>query len=117
MQKEKHFCNAFRLETNSGCTTTIQNVKPNLWSTGTKLPQVQGSTRSVQERSCSQFSGTWREWSTLNFWSRVKLLTLSDMFQHSELSNSESGVFGVIKTQSCNTKMRARTPVAKLRTP
>ena len=38
-------------------------------------------------------------------------------FQHSELSNSDSDVFGVIRTQSCNTTMRARTPVAKLRTP
>ncbi|GFN90358.1 histone-lysine N-methyltransferase SETMAR [Plakobranchus ocellatus] len=33
------------------------------------------------------------------------------------LSNSDSDVFGVIRTQSCDTTMRARTIVAKLRTP
>ncbi|GFO18848.1 histone-lysine N-methyltransferase SETMAR [Plakobranchus ocellatus] len=33
------------------------------------------------------------------------------------VSNSDSDVFGVIRTQSCNMIMRARTPVAKLRTP
>ena len=62
-------------ETNPGSTTTIQNVKPNRWSIGTKLLQVQGSSRllPLQERSCSPFSGTWREWSTWNFWSKGKL--------------------------------------------
>ncbi|GFO25256.1 transposase [Plakobranchus ocellatus] len=57
MQKENHFCNAFRLETNPGSTTTNQNVKPNRWSIGTKLLQVQGSSRllPLQERSCSPF--------------------------------------------------------------
>ncbi|GFO28214.1 histone-lysine N-methyltransferase SETMAR [Plakobranchus ocellatus] len=36
------------------------------------------------------------------------------IFQHSELSDSD--VFGVIRTQSCNTTMLACTPVGKLRT-
>ncbi|GFO40451.1 transposase [Plakobranchus ocellatus] len=34
-------------------------------------------------------------------------VTLSDIFQHSKLSNSDSDVFGVIRTQSCNMQMRA----------
>ncbi|GFO09551.1 histone-lysine N-methyltransferase SETMAR-like protein [Plakobranchus ocellatus] len=53
----------------------IQNVKPNRWSRGTKLLQVQGSSRllPLQKRSCSPFYGTWREWSTWNFSSKDNL--------------------------------------------
>ncbi|GFO00913.1 transposase [Plakobranchus ocellatus] len=47
----------------SDCAVRKWNVKPNRWSIDPKLLQVQGSSRllPVQERSCSPFSGTWRE--------------------------------------------------------
>ncbi|GFR58972.1 hypothetical protein ElyMa_005374200 [Elysia marginata] len=117
-KKKKHFCNAFLLETNPRSTTTIQNVKPNrssmqITSLSPRKYNVIVSARQVV------FNVFWscRELFTWNFRSKVKVNALSDIFHHSELSNTDSDLFAVVRTQSCNTAMLVRTSVAELKTP
>lgn len=109
MQEEKHLCIIFWLEMNPGSILTIQNKNPNWWSMDTKFLQFLGISRLLllQERSCSLFSGTW------NFQNNGKLWMLSNKFQHSELSVSD--VFGVIRTQSCNSPHNSRQTQGALR--
>ncbi|GFR78151.1 hypothetical protein ElyMa_005842800 [Elysia marginata] len=91
----------------------IQKVKPNRWSISPKLLHLKGSSSllPMQGRSCSPFSGDMEGVVHMEF------LELGQPVKwECELSNSEPDAFGVTRTQSCNTTMRARTPVAKLKT-
>ncbi|GFR88865.1 hypothetical protein ElyMa_006110100 [Elysia marginata] len=98
---------------NPGSTTAIQNVKYNRWSIGTKLLQVQGSSRKVLFTVFWDMEGVVHK----EFLEHGQTVNSERCIQHFELSNPDSDVFGVMKTQSCNTKMQACLPVAKLNTP